>query len=195
MLLRREEGQHLNDHRPHAKRPQRAPLQSHVKANRKTLQSACRPWLERLPDAWCWRRRSVGTGQWQLPSRRANQGSCGRHSLRQCAGKESSRQPLKKRRRSIISSSSAAHLAGALERSVTDWLHSGVPSGARLEDCEDEPVSELLKKGESVKDLSTRLTEVPRQRWQVMATYSSQPLRWQLAFGADPMISSGSILR
>src|SRR6516162_1521862 len=42
---------------------------------------------------------------------------------------------------------------------------------------------------------ATRLTEMPRQRWQVMATYLSQPLRRQLAFGTDPMISSGSILR
>ena len=94
ILLRREEGQHLNDHRPHAKRPQRAPLQSHVKANRTALQSARRPWLGRLPDAWCWRRRSVRTGQWQLPSRRANQGSCGCRPLHQCVGKESSRHSL-----------------------------------------------------------------------------------------------------
>ena len=97
-MLRREEGPHLNDHRPHAKRPQCAPLQSYIEANRKTLQSACRPWLERLPDAWCWRRRSIRTGQWQLPSRRANQESRGPRPLHQCVGKESSRQPLKKRR-------------------------------------------------------------------------------------------------
>ena len=50
------------DHRPHAKRPQCAPLQSYVEANRTALRSARRPWLERLPDAWCWRWRSVRTG-------------------------------------------------------------------------------------------------------------------------------------
>jgi hypothetical protein len=83
------------EHQPHAKRPQRAPLQSHIKANRKTLQSGRRPWLGRLPDAWCWRRRSVRTGQWQLPSRRANQGGYGCRPLHQCVGKESSRHSLK----------------------------------------------------------------------------------------------------
>jgi hypothetical protein len=82
------------EHQPHAKRPQCAPLQSHIKANRKTLQSARRPWLGRLPDAWCRRRRPLRTGQWQLPSRRANQGSRGRRPLHQCVGKESSRHLL-----------------------------------------------------------------------------------------------------
>ena len=48
-------------------------------------------------------------------------------------------------RRSIISSRTA-RLAGALERSVTDWLHSGVPSGVTIEDIEDDDPSELLKR-------------------------------------------------
>ena len=59
-------------------------------------------------------------------------------------------------RRSIISSRTA-RLAGALERSVTDWLHSGVPSGVTIEDIEDDDPSELLKTGETITAAIERL--------------------------------------
>jgi hypothetical protein len=59
----------------------------------------------------------------------------------------------------------------------------------------DTPTAGSLLTDSRLTTTATRLTEMPRQRWQVMATYSSQPLRRQLAFGTDPMISSGSILR
>ena len=57
--------------------------------------------------------------------------------------------------------------AGQLERSVTDWLHSGVPSGVTLEDCEGDPVNELLKKRESIKDAVERLRSANgRKHWR-----------------------------
>ena len=53
--------------------------------------------VEKTPDGAVLRydlAAGVRTGQWQLPSRRANQGSCGPRPLHQCAGKESSRLSL-----------------------------------------------------------------------------------------------------
>jgi hypothetical protein len=121
------------EHRPHAKRPQRAPLQSYVEANRKTLQSARRPWLGRLPDAWCWRRRSVRTGQWQLPSRRANQGSYGCCPLHQCVGKESSRHSLNLDAvMGLCSRGRGDGLNGAAEEGLKDVMKPSIAAGDTL---------------------------------------------------------------
>ena len=76
------------------KAPTRRPTVKPQQSEPESLRSARRPWLERLPHAWCWRRRSVRTGEWQLPSRRANQESRGPRPLHQCVGKESSRHSL-----------------------------------------------------------------------------------------------------
>jgi hypothetical protein len=90
-------------------------------------------------------------------------------------------------RRSIISSRTA-RLAGALERSVTDWLHSGVPSGVTIEDIEDDDPSELLKKGETITAAIERLSASDQHRVRSAPFPSGivkQEMRVQVAALAD----------
>jgi hypothetical protein len=42
--------------------------------------------------------------------------------------------------------------AGQLERSVADWLHSGIPGDCRLVPIDDPPLSELLVPADGVLD-------------------------------------------
>src|SRR5207344_560580 len=45
------------------------------------------------------------------------------------------------------------NVAAQLERARTDWLlHGGIPGGCVIEAIEDAPISEVLKKGESIAD-------------------------------------------
>jgi hypothetical protein len=54
--------------------------------------------------------------------------------------------------------------AGSLVRNVTDWLmHGGIPQGCVIEAVEDQPLSELLKKGETIADAVERFRHRQRE--------------------------------
>ena len=77
-----------------------------------------------------------------------------------------------------------------------DWLHSGVPSGVTLEDCEGDPVNELLKKRESIKDAVERLRSANgRKHWRSGAAETASAIMSKQAadIAADVEDSSGPV--
>jgi hypothetical protein len=91
---------------------------------------------------------------------------------------------------------------GQLERSIVDWLRSGIPGDCRLVAIDDAPVAELLKKGESMVDAvgryRRRLRECVADLHHVKsAPHTSQEAKAaarqqinQLADAAEPDVSN-----
>ena len=67
-----------------------------------------------------------------------------------------------------------ANTIAQLERSISDWVMRGVPQGCRIESIDDPPLSELLRKGESLRDgvarYGHRLRELAADRHRVRSS-------------------------
>jgi hypothetical protein len=66
--------------------------------------------------------------------------------------------------------------AGSLARSISDWLlHGGIPHGCMLEPVADPPLSELLKKGETIANAIERFRHRRREQLADLHRVRSSP--------------------